>query len=86
MNKNYIFFSHFHAQIFICNHTRYNQEYIGVLHMLVILKIEPRWGNFPSHRHHVGHHTSREEIKDITLKHMTHIPSILQVTTSTASS
>ena len=46
----------------------------------------PLWGNFPSHRQHVGNHTSREEIKDITLEHMTHITSILQVTTLTASS
>ena len=41
--------------------------------MLVIIKIEPCGEIFLLIDSNVGHHTSREEIEDITLEHMTHI-------------
>jgi len=75
------------GEIFLLIHSILRHRiYRGFIYILLILKVAHCRGIFLLIHIVLRHRTSREEMKEITLEHMTHITSILQVITSTASS
>ena len=75
------------GEIFLLIHSILRHRiYRGFICILLILKVAHCGEIFLLIHIVLRHRTSREEMKEITLEHMTHITSILQVITSTASS
>jgi len=75
------------GEIFLLIHSILRHRiYRGFTYILLILKVAHCGKIFLLIHSVLRHRTSRKEMKEITLEHMTHITSILQVFTSTASS